>query len=316
MKKCALHLLCFCFILFACLPTTSTPTQISNQSTPTLTPTAIPTRTQTPTKTLTATPTPLKYISHLDIFFANQKIFEELYLAHGLHGVYIHEIGSPDFIEFGRDLQLHGASTIKIPIAVAVLIVAEKNGWNLDTYIPPDQSLTLAELIEKMIVMHDGWSTNHLINFINDQGYRFDDELEKMGFVGFNINHRLTTASALGNLLERLSADTLGLQHNQFILDLMAMDSALDTRTFPWAINDTLPGSYANMLGAIYNYDIQVTDMGLIKYVAADCGLWTTPDGHRFVVVLIGNYGSESDFLLSNGFIHQIVTILSDLVSN
>ncbi len=267
------------------------------------------------TAPLPATPPPPLPIPHVSVFFAGQEIFEFLYLAPGYHGVYIHEIGTNEKpILFNPDLELHGASTIKLAIATVTLKVAQDQGWDIYTFVPPVQDQTLAELLQTLIVNHDEGATIFLIDYVNGLGYRFDDELIKMGITGFNVGRRLTTARALGLLLEGLAGDTLDLDQNQFILDQMAADSVKDTATFPWAVNNTLPGVYSNMLGAIYDQDLTVPETWtIIKYVANDSGIWTTPDGHRFAVVLLGNYGSEPDFYLSHDFIKKTVVIISRL---
>lgn len=271
--------------------------------------------TQTPNETmvpLPITPPPPLPIPHVSVFLAGQEMFEFLYLAPGYHGAYIHEIGTNEkAILFKPDRQLHGASTIKIAIAVVTMKVT---GWDIYTFVPPGQSETLAELIRQMIVDHSDYATNFLIDYVNSLGYNFDDELIYMGIPGFNVNQRLTTARALGLLLEGLGTNTLGLENNQFILDQLAADSVKDTATFPWAVNNTLPGVYSNMLGSIYDQDLTVPETWtIIKYVANDSGIWTTPDGHRFAVVLLGNYGSEADFVLSQSYIKKTVAILSRL---
>lgn len=300
------------FLLVACSApqtiVTVVPTAVPETATPTAT--QIPQNPQVASKTK-----PLLPVTHVFVFLAGQEMFEFLYLAPGYHGVYIHEIGTKEeAILFKPDWQLHGASTIKIAIATVTLKVAEENGLDIFTFVPPNQDLTLAELVRTLIVNHDEGATAFLIDYINGLGYRFDDELNKMGLPGFNVGHRLTTARALGLLLEGLGANTLGLVNNQFILDQLAADSVKDTATFPWAVNNTLPGVYTNMLGAIYDQDLTVPETWTnIKYVANDSGIWTTPDGHRFAVVLLGNYGSEADFVLSQSYIKKTVAILSRL---
>lgn len=307
MKSIVPFLLCLIFVLSACTqptPIVTTPTSLP----------ASPTSTSIPAITPTALPTATQPIPHVEVFLAGSEIRQNLSPAEGYHGVYIHELGSPDSILFNPDLELHGASTIKVAIAVVALKVAEENNWIMTEVVPAGQNLTLAVLIGHMIVNHDEHATNVLTNFVNNLGYRFDDELIKMGIPGFNINQRLTTARSMGLLLEGLSSNSLGLTNNQFIIDLLEHDSEKDTRTFPWAINGSLPGRYDNIVGAIYDYDIRIESLGTINFVAADSGLWTTPDGRHFVIVLIGNYDTERGFLKENHFIRETADILIQMV--
>lgn len=307
-------LLIFSFLLAACgQPRTAVPVVHTEQPV-TATTTLVPPE---PTATEPALPTPLPPIDHVTVFLAEQAFFEKLADDRGFHGVYVHELGSPDTATFNPDVQFHGASTIKLAIAVVTLKVAQERGWPIEEMIPNPrvQSKTIASLLRDMIVRHDDASTFFLIDFINGLGFNFDDELLKMGLLGFNVGNRLTTARGLGLLLEGLGNDSLGLFKNQFLVDLMAEDSIIDTATFPWAVNNSLPGSYANIVGAIYGHDVTVPFYGNIKYVAADCGYWTTPEGRTFIVVFLGNYGTETDFVLNQNTIHDEVAILTQYFS-
>lgn len=254
-------------------------------------------------------------IPHVDVFLAEQAFFEKLAKARGYHGVYVRELGSPDTATFNPDVQFHGASTIKIAVAVVTLKVSEDLGWDIYSFIPPGQSKTVADLIKWMIVDHSEYASNFLIHYINSLGFHFDDELIKLGLPGFNVGQRLATPHGLGLLLERLDSDSLGLLKNQFLVDLLATYSITDTETFPWAVNHSLPGNYVNMVGALYRVDQTIPSYGNIKYVADDCGVWITPEGRTIIVVFLGNYSTEVDFVLNQDVIHEEVAILTEYFS-
>ncbi len=302
---------CFNFLLAACgQPRTAAPV-IHTELPVTATATLVPPE---PTATEPAFPTALPPIDHVTVFLAEQAFFEKLANARGFHGVYVHELGSPDIASFNPDVQFHGASTIKLAVAVVTVKVSEDRGWDIYSFVPPGQTATVADLLQQMIVDHSDYATNFLISYVNSLGYRFDEELQKMGLPGFNIAGRLTTARGLGLLLDLLYDGSLGIP-NSWIITRMMSYSAIDTETFPWAINYSLPGSYDNIVGAIYDHDVTIPFYGNIKYVAADCGYWLTPEGRSFVVVFIGNYGTEADFVLNQNTIHDEVAILTQYFS-
>lgn len=261
--------------------------------------TVVPTQTEIPPAFPSPTTAPT-----LDTTQDNSKeILSLIPVHHGYYGVFIHKIGSSSSpVYFNKNQPLLGASTIKIAIAVVATKVIEGERLNLADYAPD---------LEAMLVSHSESSTINLIGFINSHGYNCDNELTKMGLLNFNVNLRLATAESMGLLLEGLATNSLDLQNNQYLLDLLGKFSPIDSEKFTWAINGSLPGSYANMVGAIYDHTQMISGTEPIKYVTNDVGIWTTPKGNQYVIVLLGNFKNEVDYSLGSSFIHDIAAILS-----
>jgi hypothetical protein len=300
------------FIITACNPaaagTKVATAKVISSARATSQPTTIaPTQKPAPEPTSTKTP--------LDLFLTEQEILEKVRVLDGFHGIYIHEIGTPKEggINFNKNKQLHGASTVKIAIAAVVLKVMQLENLSLDEPLLQNSNATAKDLIHDMVVNHDEGVTAFLLSYVNNSlKYNFDKVLADMGLPGFNVEMRLATPESMGQLLERLYTNDLDLNNNLFLLYLVEEEASIDT-LFTWAINDSLPGTYYNKVGAIYDINQKIPNT-TIKFVANDAGIWISPQGHSFVVVLYGNYGTEKEFLINNSYIKTVANILKSSI--
>ena len=98
----------------------------------------------------------------------------------GALGLYVHDLGDGTTFEHDADRAWYLASTVKVPVAIAVLEAAERGGLSLDETLvlresdyvdgagdllqqKPGARYTIAQLIEKSIVHSDSTATDMLI---------------------------------------------------------------------------------------------------------------------------------------------------------
>lgn len=121
--------------------------------------------------------------------------------SQGNFGVYVKKIGSNEEMNFAGDRNWYLASTIKVPVAIALLQLVESKKLKLNQQLTlktsdfvdgsgevqfrkPGSKLTLSYLMEKMLTQSDSTATDMLIRLIGE------DELNsmirtKMGVDGF-----------------------------------------------------------------------------------------------------------------------------------
>ncbi len=310
------------FIISACAP--------ASPSSEVTIPKVISSAPSTPQPTVVAstqelTPEPTSTKPPLYFFLTEQEIIEKVQSADGLvardgfHSIYIHEVGMPRNIGayYKEKELLNGASTINIAIATVVLRVMEKEGIEPDRMILENSNLTISDLVHDMLVNHDGSAKVFLLNYVNHTlKYNFDDELAELGLPDFNVNMGLVTAESMGKLVERIVTDDLGLKNNQYLYNLMneqhtPVDCASD---MTWAISCSHPNIYLKKIGFIYNFPQSIPNDLTINFVTSDVGLWISPEGHKFVYVLMANYGPEKDFRMNNDFTNSVFEVLTSRV--
>ncbi len=116
-------------------------------------------------------------------------------------GVYIHHLGTGTKVTYNAEQLWYLASTIKVPVAIAVLQRVEEGRWSLTDELTLRQSdfvdgsgdllwqepgtrYTLATLIEKSITNSDSTATDMLIRHLGVEA--FNQQLRRMVPEGFN----------------------------------------------------------------------------------------------------------------------------------
>lgn len=237
----------------------------------------------------------------------------------GIQAVYIHEIGKDpaDSAKYNEDQMLLGASVMKVPIVITTMKILEEKGIDYKTYKSPLSGTPIEIMFDEIITQHNNIYSRELLNLIEDMGYDITSEILKMGVENVDMRNKTISAKSMGDLLEKLATDSLGIKNNDYILSLLSSKSLINDMYFPWAVNNTLRsvGRFDNIVGSLYQVNEVVPGIGSVISVSNDTGILTTNDGRKFTIVILGNYQPGYNEDDENIFIPEISNLLIDHIA-
>lgn len=220
--------------------------------------------------------------------------------APGRWSVAVHEAGSV-IIEIDADVVQHPASTIKVPIMAVVGLDVAAGRRSLDDVValPPTSdraggsgvlpvlptvtALSLAEVVELMIIVSDNAATNAIIDVLGVD--RLRDGFAELGLTGTRCERHLMDldAAACGLTNETTARDQARL------LDLIARGSGFPSDVNDWMLGVLERQQFGSRLPArVADDDVVVRHKtGTVDGVEHDVGILEF-DGRRVSVAVLG----------------------------
>jgi len=209
--------------------------------------------------------------------------------APGVWTYYVHKIGSNETFSSQANESFHPASTIKLPIALALFTYIEDSGVPveeaLSKRIEGVGSRTLRQLLEAMLIHSEEEATEIISQYVNSQpGYRFSEIFYKWGVDGLSVYPRQATAESTGKLLEKFYTKQLGLsdKSTDLLLGILRTSSKDDKRKIGRPLPAEILSMYAHKGGTILGDD------GV--YTSSDTGIVTLPNGEAYVFVVFNSF--------------------------
>jgi hypothetical protein len=202
--------------------------------------------------------------------------------------VFLKEVGSDQpLLAVNASLSFHPASLLKIPLAMAVLKIQEREGHSLSDLEAMGLGVrNFAALLEAMVVRSEADASATLEYYARGEG-RLREILDEWGLKDTGFDPMRSTALDLAAALELLySGSAINAQFTAYLLGLMKAYTANDVHTLG-QLKDGLPqAELMNKRGSLLNPTI-VADMGIL--------VWNS---HAFIVVIAGTpaEGSSATF--------------------
>ena len=232
----------------------------------------------------------------------------------GKWNIHIQELGGEELFEWRDDIEYHPASTIKVPIAIAVMKNINEQYRNeikekgLENILNEKGfgGRNFKQLLSAMLVKSEEEATEHCVDFVNSRKL-IDENFREMGLLNTTYLPRRSSQRDLYKAWEELFlGDSLGKESKNFLTKLLGEYTVND---------DTLIGTLKKNFGDIdiWNKRGSVVTSGL--YTVQDTGVVRI--GKKFFYVgLAGTsdkYNPATDTELS-AFIDEICSMFASYV--
>lgn len=211
----------------------------------------------------------------------------------GEWGVAVKKVGDESIYGFNLDTELHPASVIKIPIAIAFYKWAEDSGLIVEEaldIIPPGEYRKMEILLADMLIRSDEVATEAISQYINDnhQG-GIDRLLESLGAASTEVYPRFTTARDLTELMEDLySGNLLSQDSTSQLLSILRTPSADDASRIGAPLSSEDRATLAHKIGTVLG------DGGLVA--VSDAGIITLENGDTYIVTVLNELDKAESY--------------------
>ena len=215
--------------------------------------------------------------------------------APGDWGIMIKQVGSDTTYSINADQTLHPASTIKIPIAIAVFNWAEQEGVSVDELLsmhPKDSWRNVERLLNDMLINSEEEATEILSQFVEDQaGYSLKSIFNSWGAEDTSVYPRRATAADFTLILEKLHTGDLGISQEatDVIFSVIRTDSKDDYKRIGGPLPADIRENMAHKVGTILGGPGEL-------YIVSDTGTITLPSGEVLIIVALGDIGEKEAY--------------------
>lgn len=212
--------------------------------------------------------------------------------------IYIENLSSGQVAVLNETAELHPASTIKLPISLAVYDYLEQDPSIKMTEGPIGGTRTFAQLLDSMLIKSEEAATAELESFLYSYKDRDPDALlQGWGAGATTIVPRRSTAADIGLLWKRFYlGELLSDDSTEALLSILRVPSRGDDQRLGGGLPADIRLNLAHKTGTTFENDLGVV---------ADTGVVETPAG-AYVIVIIANGVSTLDYEAANALIADI----------
>jgi hypothetical protein len=258
-----------------------------------------------------AIPTQQSSLSDQEIKAIEQEITGILEEAPGEWGAYIHKIGSTEAgYSYQENKSFHAASTIKVPVAMAVMRYFESQNISLEQALqiaPKGQDRIIAQLMKAMLIQSEEEATSILVDFVNASTQKdmsaYFEEIGINGILYYTEDvdgyARSASAESMAIILENLYANKSGLSKTStdYILNLMKTYSKDDDFRIGAGLTAEIKAKMAHKTGTVLEDDI---------FTASDVAIVTLPNGDAYTIVIYNALDNKTQYNVTPGIITEI----------
>ena len=260
-------------------------------------------------------------VSEQDAAAIKKQMDQILDEAPGEWGAYIHKIGAPanEGYLYDGNKSFHAASTIKVPVAMAVMHYFESQNIPLEEALqvaPKGQDRIISQLLKAMLVESEEEATAILADFVaTSTNQSINASFEEMGLDGILYGKenadgymRSTTPEAMGLILEKLATGKSGLskEDTDYILNLMKTPSKDDEYRIGAGLPLDIQANMAHKVGT-------VLEDGL--FTISDVAIVTLDNGDAYVITVYSNLQNKEQYPASPGVITEISKLAYQMYS-
>ncbi|RPI88501.1 MAG: LysM peptidoglycan-binding domain-containing protein [Chloroflexi bacterium] len=219
----------------------------------------------------------------------------------GTWGVYLEETNTGQMVSIQGDEPFHPASTIKVPIALAVFAYLDAHPQIKLTDSPAPGERTFEQLLEAMLIKSEEAATASLETFLkNASGLRIQELLKEWGAENTTFEPRKSTPMDLALLWKHLYlGELLSPVSTTTLLEILRTPSSGDEERLGGGLPLEVRELMAHKTGTTFENGLDVV---------ADSGLIVAGDS-AYVIVVIGNGVKWVDFEAAKKLISDISLI-------
>lgn len=226
----------------------------------------------------------------------------------GKWGVYIEETGTGQIVSIRGDEPFHPASTIKVPIALAVFTYLDARPHIKLSDSPASGERTFEQLLQAMLIQSEEVATASLEKFLkNASGLRIQEMLQEWGVENTTFEPRRSSPRDLALLWKRLYlGELLSPVSTTTLLEILSTPSSGDEERLGGGLPPGVREILAHKTGTTFENGLDVV---------ADSGIIVTGDS-TYVIVVIGNGVKWVDFEEAKLLISDISRVTYEEIGN